>query len=348
MIPYPCPPVVTILCLSYNHERFLRQCLDGFVMQKVNFPVEVIIHDDASTDNSQAIIKEYIHKYPEFQWVPILQTENQYSQGNSVVALSVKYARGKYFAPCEGDDYWTDPYKLQKQVDFLEANPDVSICHHAARMTWEGGEHADEIYPRDLVEQSQVESTAEQIARGRWLVTSSVVFRWCFNRSDFKFEEHFPTNIFSGDTMLFLMHAMRGRCMQIPGIMSVYRRHAGGVTHQRDNREDAFYVKHGLRMINNFVQMQNITGLNFDYERVEMIKNCMFACFVLCDTDILQQIKELYPNEYKQVAKEYRIKYRHDSERQWQQLLRTTPTLKFLKSKLLHLFSRCVRTHNAS
>lgn len=98
-------------------------------MQKTTFPIEIIIHDDASTDGTAKIVKEYADKYPDLI-VPILQTENQYSQG---IKPSHKFvfprARGKYIAFCEGDDYWTDPYKLQKQVDFLEANPDYGMVH---------------------------------------------------------------------------------------------------------------------------------------------------------------------------------------------------------------------------
>ena len=121
--------LVSISCATYNHEPYIRQCLDGFVMQKTNFEFEILIHDDASTDGTTTIIREYVDKYPNLI-KPIFQTENQYSKG---VSISQTYnwprARGKYIALCEGDDYWTDPYKLQKQVDFLEANPEYSMCY---------------------------------------------------------------------------------------------------------------------------------------------------------------------------------------------------------------------------
>lgn len=115
-------PLVSICCLSYNHEPFLRECLDGFMMQNTNFAFEVLIHDDASTDKSAEIIREYEAKYPDII-KPIYQTENQYSKGVGVTRVfQFPRAQGKYIAMCEGDDYWTDPYKLQKQVDFLEEN----------------------------------------------------------------------------------------------------------------------------------------------------------------------------------------------------------------------------------
>ena len=121
--------LVTVICLTYNHEKYIRECIDGFVMQKTNFAYEVIIHDDASTDNTAEIIKEYQQKYPDII-IPILQTENQYSKKVPIGKTFIyPRAKGKYIALCEGDDYWIDPYKLQKQVDFLEDNPDYVLSH---------------------------------------------------------------------------------------------------------------------------------------------------------------------------------------------------------------------------
>ncbi len=125
-------PLVSIRCLVYNHEPYLRQCLDGFVMQETTFPFEAIVHDDASTDGSAAIIREYAEKYPDII-KPIFETENQYSKHDgSLVQIIDKamHPNSKYIAHCEGDDYWTDPYKLQMQVDFLESHPDYSLSVH--------------------------------------------------------------------------------------------------------------------------------------------------------------------------------------------------------------------------
>lgn len=121
-------PIVSIKSYVYNHEPFLRECLDGFVMQKTNFPFEVIVHDDASTDKSADIIREYIAKYPDI-FKPIYETENQYSKHDGALTRIVdSKVRGKYVAYCEGDDYWIDPLKLQRQVDFLENNPEYVLC----------------------------------------------------------------------------------------------------------------------------------------------------------------------------------------------------------------------------
>ncbi|MBR5237254.1 MAG: glycosyltransferase [Paludibacteraceae bacterium] len=121
--------MVVIRCLAYNHEPYIRQCLDGFVMQKTNFRFEAIVHDDASTDGTASIIREYAEKYPDII-KPIYETENQYSKRDgSLSRIMNAHMHGRYIAICEGDDYWTDPYKLQKQVDFMEANPEYSMCY---------------------------------------------------------------------------------------------------------------------------------------------------------------------------------------------------------------------------
>lgn len=127
-------PLVSIKCLVYNHEPYLRQCLEGFVMQKTTFPFEAIVHDDASTDGSAAIIREYAAKYPDII-KPIYETENQYSKHDGSlrrVVEAVISPFSKYLAICEGDDYWTDPLKLQKQVDFLEDNPEYVLVYTGA------------------------------------------------------------------------------------------------------------------------------------------------------------------------------------------------------------------------
>lgn len=118
---------VSICCNVYNHSKYLEKCLKGFVIQETTFPYEVLIHDDASDDGSHLIIAKYCEQYPNL-FRPIYQNTNQYSQG---VNISHVYnwprAKGKYLAICEGDDYWTDPMHLQRSVDYLEQNPDISL-----------------------------------------------------------------------------------------------------------------------------------------------------------------------------------------------------------------------------
>lgn len=124
--------MVSILCMTYNQEKYITDALESFLNQITDFAYEVIIHDDASTDSTASIIRAYQEKYPDII-KPIFQKENQFSKEVKIFyEFMLPVAKGKYIAICDGDDYWTDPYKLQKQYDFLEANPEYSICYHRA------------------------------------------------------------------------------------------------------------------------------------------------------------------------------------------------------------------------
>jgi glycosyltransferase involved in cell wall biosynthesis len=139
-------PLVSIICITFNHEGFISQTLEGFLIQETKFPFEIIVHDDASTDNTPNIINEFAAKYPLIIRT-ILQKENQYSKKEVNIWSDFTFpeTKGKYIALCEGDDYWIDPLKLQKQVDFLEKNEDYVI-------TWTDffTKKGDELFPNDF------------------------------------------------------------------------------------------------------------------------------------------------------------------------------------------------------
>lgn len=122
--------LVSVFCVTYNHVLYIRQCLDGLLSQKTDFAFEIIVHDDASTDGTTEVIKEYELLYPDII-VPIYQKENQYSKGNRAIIASFMMcrARGEYTCTCEGDDYWCDPGKIQRQTDFLKNNPEYGMCY---------------------------------------------------------------------------------------------------------------------------------------------------------------------------------------------------------------------------
>ena len=138
---------VTVWCLAYNHEKYIRSALDGFVMQKTNFAYEVLVHDDASTDRTAEIIREYEEKYPDII-KPIYEKENQYRSGkNYATSFLLPNAKGKYIAYCEGDDYWTDENKLQRAYDVLEAHENVYMCVHKVKCTNEDDTPNSEVHP---------------------------------------------------------------------------------------------------------------------------------------------------------------------------------------------------------
>jgi len=224
-------PLVSICCLAYNHAPYIRQCLDGFVMQKTNFPFEVLIHDDASTDRTADIIRGYEAKYPDII-KPIYQSENQHKKGTGILQNIVfPITKGKYIALCEGDDYWTDSCKLQKQVDFMEANPEYSMCFHFADVVYENGKKTDYILYEDLEER---EYTANEIVEN-WIVpTASVLFQTKFSKN-IKWDQRFT----AGDIVLFLSMAQCGKIFCLGDKMSIYRRLDSGVTLSRKREIDS-------------------------------------------------------------------------------------------------------------
>lgn len=164
--------LVSISCITYNHVQYIRQCLDGFLMQHTNFAFEVLIHDDCSTDGTTEIIKEYELMYPDII-KPIYEKENQYQQGkpSGSVVWNFPRAQGKYIALCEGDDYWTDPLKLQKQVDFLEANPDYGMCYTQSRVFYQSSNVFGPIFG------GETPNTFASIANENRIPTQTVIFK---------------------------------------------------------------------------------------------------------------------------------------------------------------------------
>lgn len=140
--------MVTVQCLTYNHAAYISQCLDGFLMQKTTFKFEVLVHDDASTDGTTEILKEYVSKYPDII-KPIIETENQYGKMgfSGIFTLMNQRSKGKYIAFCEGDDYWIDPLKLQKQVDFLEHSPNYGLVYTNVDFLYQKNNH----YKRNML-----------------------------------------------------------------------------------------------------------------------------------------------------------------------------------------------------
>lgn len=212
-------PLLSICCTTYNQEKYVTQAIEGFLIQETTFPIEIIIHDDASTDNTVNIIKSFAEK--DDRIVTILQEENQYSQNNKPWNNYVfPKAKGKYIALCEGDDYWTDPLKLQKQVDFLEANPDYGLCFHNVNVL---NMFDDTFTPDNYSNNSLEDSTINDLVKKNYINTLSVVLR-----NDFKLQPYF-NEFKSGDWPLYVIQIKDRRIKRLNEIMGVYRVHDGGV-----------------------------------------------------------------------------------------------------------------------
>ncbi len=217
-------PLVSVSVITYNHEKYIRQCLDGILMQDVNFPYEVLVHDDASPDGTADIIREYEAKYPDII-KPIYQTENQYSQGKTVSRFNWDRAQGKYLAFCEGDDYWTDPRKLQNQVDFLEAHPEYIATAHRVEVINEHGETID--YPgySDVVEHVHtIDDYFKPPYPGKLpSQLASLVMRNVFLTLDPHIKDLFYSCNALGDRKLSLLLAMMGNTYCFSEAMATYR-----------------------------------------------------------------------------------------------------------------------------
>lgn len=220
--------MVSVICTVYNHEKYLRKCLDGFVMQKTNFKFEVIVHDDASTDTSADIIREYEKKYPDII-KPIYQTENQYSKGVKVSQSLYSLIKGKYLAFCEGDDYWCDENKLQKQFDVMESHPDCSICVHTVENISENGITLNTFYPSDYCD-GNIFDCKKYIdlcwKLNRTFQTSSYFIRT--SKFDYENKPEFWENSKVGDMPMILYCVSKGNLYYIDEIMSCYRNNSIG------------------------------------------------------------------------------------------------------------------------
>ena len=255
-------PVVSVCVITYNHGKYIRQCLDGILMQEVTFPYEILIHDDASPDNTAEIIREYEAKYPEII-KPIYQTVNQYSQGIDVGKYNFERAVGKYIAFCEGDDYWTDPKKLQMQVDFLEKHPKYVGTAHNVRVIDETGEDvADTINPYPTYSQHKftIHDTEYMRLPGQSASLVYVNIYRTHNKSDL--EEYYHAQGV-GDRKLAVYLTLHGDIYCIQDTMSIYRHITTGGTSWSSQMKNKNQSK---ELFSYCVDMWNIANKKFHTE----------------------------------------------------------------------------------
>lgn len=218
-------PLVSVCVQTYQHGDFIKDCLDGILMQEANFPYEILLGEDESTDGTREICVEYAKKYPDkirlFLHHRINNIKiNGQPTGRFNFIYNLYNARGKYIAFCEGDDYWTDPLKLQKQVDFLEANPDYSLCFHKVKLL----NQDSNTFSKDTITREVSETTTiEDLAKGNYIHTPSVVLR-----NNFKIPEWIylcPV----GDWTLYMLIIGTKKIKKLDDVVAVYRIHSGGI-----------------------------------------------------------------------------------------------------------------------
>ncbi len=241
-------PLVAIKCVTYNHEKYLKDALEGFVKQKTKFPFVAIVHDDASTDKTASILKEYADKYPDII-LPIYETENQHSKFDGsllrITTGALTATGAKYIAICEGDDYWTDPLKLQKQVDFLESHPDYSLVFHPVKFI----DQELKIHS-NYCALSERTYTIYDVLGPYCISTCSAVLKM----EVFGVRPNHP-NFQVGDRVMWCSASRVGKLYCINQTMGVYRRHEGGWSTQKLEIIYEKQLKHAKAMIDSFPEI---------------------------------------------------------------------------------------------
>lgn len=288
---------VSVNCLVYNHEKYLRKCLDGFVMQKTNFKFEVLIHDDASTDGSVMIIREYEKKYPDII-KPIYQAENQYSKHVGISRIfQYPRAKGKYIAFCEGDDFWCDENKLQMQYDAMESNPEAVFCACKVQCVNESGFNTNEYYPRTDIKPGRL--TPKQM-----MLLMAEQNSYPFQTSGYFIKKNVCLDMISdapkfvqasnvGDVPLMLYSLTKGDFIYIDKIMSCYRTLSLGSWNSRNNDELS-----KIKQVKNSIASYILFDIYSNFEYTNQVEK-----MILCDEFYINQLN----NNYKEICKK---KYR--------------------------------------
>lgn len=265
--------MVSVICLAYNHEAKIKAALEGFVSQKTNFLFEVIIHDDASSDKTADIIREYEQKYPHII-KPIYQVENQYSKGVDIIhQYMLPKARGKYYALCEGDDSWINQHKLQKQFDYMEAHPQCMLCGHRAKyqstdgLKWISptGEVASDYFP--LQNESRNYSVDDLVREGGGSIATASFFM----RRKVLENQPFRSDLF-GDYQLTMFAAILGECHCLQDVMSVYNYSNNGSFSKTFLQNKEFRIQVNQTFIDLLKSIDEYTDYNYSESIREKIR----------------------------------------------------------------------------
>lgn len=241
-------PMVSVCTITYGHEAFIKDTIEGVLMQEVEFEVEFIIADDCSPDNTAEIVKSYQENHPRGHWIKYTRhKENLGVIPNFVWAL--KACKGKYIALCEGDDYWTDPLKLQKQVNFLETNPEYVISFHDVDVIDKNGT----LIKKGRIKNNNSERSQYDLIGGAHLPTPTTLFK--------NYAQELPNsilNVLNGDTFLFAFIGHKGKGYFDKSINNaIYRLHGGGVW---SSQNTSLKIKNS---INTFKEIKNVSDVKF-------------------------------------------------------------------------------------
>ncbi|MVM32165.1 glycosyltransferase [Spirosoma sp. HMF4905] len=251
---------VSVLIITYNQKKFIREAIDSVLAQKTTFPIEILVGDDFSTDGTREIIQEYERQYPGLV-IGVLHPHNMGKNGGINFLETLKLAKGEYYALIDGDDYLTNPLKLQKQADLLDAHPDYSMTFHNALITYEDGSpshvlNGDDMKPfytvDDLIGEDEI-----------WfMATSSTMYRNSIKEYPTWFRESS-----SGDIPRLILKAKLGKIGYIPEVMSVYRKNRAGASFHDNYQNETF--------LRNRIQMYSDINRELDYRYNSILRRNM-------------------------------------------------------------------------
>ncbi|WP_199850991.1 MULTISPECIES: glycosyltransferase [unclassified Halomonas] len=246
-------PIVSVICAAYNHVEFIEDAIKGFIAQKTDFPFEVIIHDDASTDGTQEVISRYANEYPELI-KPIYQKENQYSKNKKSTDICLPKTKGKYIAICQGDDYWTDEKKLQTQFDYMEEHPDCVVTHHNAFVFEDGVLVKHSKLPQHSMRGF---NSDELLKNNCFILTLSMMFRKKF--------EKFPkekSKVANGDNFIISMLGLYGTSHYLENIKpAAYRLHSDSIWSSKAIKEKNRMLANSLYWIGKYHEKRDRKGI---------------------------------------------------------------------------------------
>ena len=288
---------VTVVCLTYNHEKYIGEALKGFVRQRTNFKYEIIVHDDASTDGTAAVIREYERMYPDIIRT-IYQKENQLSKRRDIYYdYILPIVQGEFIALCEGDDYWTDPLKLQKQYDFMISHPNCSLVVHSTKIVYMN-KRMKCLSPKFFNSLNACDLSAEDIIKNHSMFhTSSLFFRKVF----FFKNEGFLKHHMPYDYLLKCLLATEGNVHFIPGKMSVYRVGTTGAWTQRITQCPEEYIHHFETAIKTMEDLNEYRSYLYDEAVRQNILNRKFN-ILLQQKDYSTIMKEPYLTIYRKLS----------------------------------------------
>ena len=300
-------PLVSICCATYNQSKYITDCLEGFINQKVNFDFEILIHDDASFDCSAKIIRKYEEKYPNIIKA-IYQLENQYSKGISISkTFQFPRALGKYIALCEGDDYWCDENKLQKQVDFMEKNPDYALCYHPAKMVYVEEKHKPVILGKSKYQNPQ---PYYNLLKANYIPANSIMYRAKYLKEELN---NYPDDIYPPDWFSHISVARHGKIGYLPDVMYVYRWNKQGISYtESENPETDIHLKYGVKEANFYYYVwQKVKDIFPQYYKEMFLPKTYNICLDLLKNGQIDNLLTIL-NKYSSYLKDFKLKEKRD------------------------------------